>query len=254
MQEKLIDAERLHSIEVERLHLNELKSTSDQELIKQIEDDFLTNFTYNTLAIDERLTINYEDVKNLIEKRVVIFCLPEREQKEVINHAKAFELINNLVSQRRTLTDDILKDLHELLVSEIFVGGSYRRVNVQIKNSMHQPPDHVKVYDRMKKYFFDLDIYQGNVCQKAALASAGISKIYPFIEGNGRIARLVLNYVLMANGYLPITFEVSEKEEYEKVVNSFKVERSLKDFTLLIENKLLKRYEDYIGLLEKEEH
>ena len=56
-----------------------------------------------------------------------------------------------LVSSRKVLTEDILKDLHEMLVSGIFLGGQYRKVNIQIKHSMHQPPDYVKVYDRMAR-------------------------------------------------------------------------------------------------------
>ena len=99
----------------------------------------------------------------------------------------------------------MLKDLHELLVDGIFQGGVYRNVNIQIIGATHQPPDYVKVYDRMAKVFRNLADFEGTPIERAVYINAAISKIHPFLDANGRVARLLMNYYLIKAGYLPVS-------------------------------------------------
>lgn len=241
-------------LEVERLHLNELRTGNNLRKNEEIVADFIVKYTYESVTIDNKNTMTKSDIAKLITTKTLTTKYCEREQKEVLNHVKAFNHVINLVNQKKWITEDVLKDLHEILVEGIFVGGTYRKVNVQITDSIHQPPNYIKVYDRMKKYIYDLDLHRGDVIQKAALAHAGISKIYPFLEGNGRLARLVMNYVLLYHGYIPISFSITNKGFYFEAINDFKTEKSLELFCDLITQKLLVRYEDYIKKLEEEQN
>ncbi len=237
-------------LEVDRIHFNELRESVGEERYKKIIDDFIVRFTYESITIEGKNALDYNDVKNLLNKQVIVTQLPEREQKEVLNYMHAFNFIYKMVTQRRKLDEEVLKDIHEILVDGIFVGGQYRKVNIQIKDSMHQPPDYIKVYDRMAKFFYDLENFKGNAVSKGAFAHAQIFKIYPFLEGNGRLARLVLNYILLYDGYMPISIPILEKEVYLNHIDTFKVEKDLSPFVKYIENLLLEAYEAYITLLE----
>ena len=72
-------------------------------------------------------------------------------KRKFLNHVRAYDLIAKWAKEGTNLTEELVKDLHEVLVKDIFQGGVYRNVNIQIKGASHQPPDYIKVYDRMKK-------------------------------------------------------------------------------------------------------
>lgn len=240
----------LDLLEVDKVHFNELREHVDPQKFMDVINNFVFKFTYDSITIEGKNALSQDDVKNLLYKKIIVTQLPEREQKEALNYQKAFEHILKLVSSRKFLTEDILKDLHEMLVSKIFLGGQYRKVNIQIKDSMHQPPDYVKVYDRMAKFFYDLTNFKGTTIQKACFAHAQIFKIYPFLEGNGRLARLVLNYILLYDGYMPVSIPLSEKENYLNHIDTFKEEKDLSPFVGFIQKLLLEAYETYIEQLE----
>lgn len=241
---------KLDLLEVDKVHFNELREHADERSYKDLIQNFIYQFTYDSITIEGKNALTKLDVENLLNKKIIVTQLPEREQKEALNYQNAFEHVMKLVSSRKVLTEDILKDLHEMLVSGIFLGGQYRKVNIQIKHSMHQPPDYVKVYDRMAKFFYDLKHFKGTTLQRACFAHAQIFKVYPFLEGNGRLARLVLNYILLYDGYMPVSIPVSEKENYLNHIDIFKEEKDLSPFVGFIEKLLLEAYETYIEQLE----
>ncbi len=240
----------LDLLEVDKVHFNELREHTDPQKFMDVIKNFMFKFTYDSITIEGKNALSQDDVKNLLFKKIIVTQLPEREQKEALNYQKAFEHILKLVSSRKVLTEDILKDLHEMLVSGIFLGGQYRKVNIQIIDSMHQPPDYVKVYDRMAKFFYDLDNFKGTTIQRACFAHAQIFKIYPFLEGNGRLARLVLNYILLYDGYMPVSIPLTEKGNYLNHIDTFKEEKDLSPFVGFIQKLLLEAYETYIEQLE----
>ncbi|MBN3490716.1 Fic family protein [Acholeplasma equirhinis] len=237
-------------LEVDRLHFNELRESVGEEKFNRLLNEFVKKFVYESITIDGKNALSFEDCSNLLEKKVIVTSLPEREQKEALNYLNAFSHVFKLCVSRRRLDEEILKDLHEMLVEGIFVGGHYRKVNIQLPGSMHQPPDYVKVYDRMAKFFYDLEHFKGTALQKGAFAHATIFKIYPFLEGNGRLARLVLNYILIFDGYMPFSIPVDQKDLYLQHLDTFKVEKDISPFVNYIYTLLLDSYEKYIDYLE----
>ncbi|NLK12243.1 MAG: Fic family protein [Candidatus Phytoplasma sp.] len=237
-------------LEVERLHYNELRANSDSKKCLDIEFQFLVDFVYDSINLEKTSQMSREEVENLIKKEIIVSKYSEREQKEIINLAKAYQWIEKLVIQRRKLTEEILKDLHDMLLKGISPGGSYRGVNIQLENSRHQPPNYIKVYDRMKKYFFDIERFRGTTVQKAAFAHASISKIHPFLEGNQKIARLVMNYYLLLDGYIPITIPKKESILYKTSIDVFKEEKNLDAFSGYLSKIILERYDTLINQLE----
>ncbi|HLT00317.1 MAG TPA: Fic family protein [Acholeplasma sp.] len=238
-------------LEVDKLHFNELRESVGETKFLQLLNEFVKRFTYESITIEGKNDLSFDECANLLEKEVIVIQLPEREQKEALNYKKAFAHVFKLVTSRKRLDEETLKDLHEILVDGIFVGGQYRKVNVQIQGSMHQPPDYVKVYDRMAKFFYDLDNFKGSAVQKGCFAHMQILKIYPFLEGNGRLARLVLNYILLFDGYMPVSIPLDQKDIYLQHIDTFKVEKDISPFVEYIYHLLLQSYENYIEYLEK---
>jgi Fic family protein len=138
-----------------------------------------------------------------------------------------------------------------MIVDGIFQGGVYRNVNIQMMGSTHQPTDHAKVYDRMHKLFSSLDTTSfENSLEEAVYIHATLAKIHPFLDGNGRLARIVLNYYLMKANYLPISIPIRLKETYIEKLEIFKSEKNIEPLKTFFEKLLIERYEDVISALE----
>jgi Fic family protein len=237
-------------LEVEKMHLQNILKERTDEALKIPMQTFKINYTYDAISLEGHNRMPYEDVKRLIElKRLLNYS--EREQKEVLNHVRAFEKVLDLVVKKSKLTEEHVKDIHEILVDGIFQGGVYRNVNIQMMGSKHQPTDHAKVYDRMHKLFESIaNSNKLSAIDKAIEMHAGISKIHPFLDANGRLARLILNFYLLEANYLPLSIHVNDKLDYIKHLETFKENKNIQPLKVFIISNLVKRYEEVIEQLE----
>ncbi|MCR3906234.1 MAG: Fic family protein [Tenericutes bacterium] len=236
-------------LEVERQHLKNVVKDCDSKQLEEVEKRFALLYTYDAVGMEGHNRIPYEDVRRLSQAKALLEY-SEREQKEILNHLKAFEFVVKEAKELHKFNEDKLKDIHEMLVDGIFQGGIYRNVNINIFGASHQPPDYVKVYDRMSKFFNNLEQFEGNIIEKATYAHASIAKIHPFVDANGRLAKLVLNYFLMKGDYLPITIPLESRETYIEKLEAFKSEKNLKPLVDFFKALLIKRYEEEIKELD----
>lgn len=229
-------------------YLNSLKDVSEDK-INKVKNDFVLQYTFEAVGMEGINKIPFEEVERLLKTKA-LKDYSERDQKEVLNHFNAFELVLKWVDEGVELTEELVKDLHDVLVKDIFQGGIYRNVNVQIPGATHQPPDHIKVYDRMRKHYDRVKEFDGSEIEKAVYAHASIAKIHPFFDGNGRLARLILNYYLMRANYLPISIPKASRNEYLSALEHFKVEKDLQPLTDFFVKLLVNRYEDVLQQLD----
>jgi len=205
-----------------------------EERLRQLEHEFQTEFTYNSVAM-EKGKVTFEEVKRFLEGEEVDL----KFKKIANNHLEALSYVNENVRNNIPLSEEIIKDIHQIVMKDIMDGGWYRNVDISVKGSLHTPPNHLKVYDRMKKFIFDLSQHSGNPIEKAAFVHLQLSKIYPFLDGNGRTARLCLNYQLLSEGYLPVIVPVSRKNEYFEALEEFKLTKNptpFEQFVASLEN------------------
>lgn len=236
-------------LEVERRHLSNILQECDLEQALEVEKDFAYQYTFDAVQMEGKNSVPFEDVKRLVHTRTLPdYC--ERDQKEILNHHKAFDVVTHEAKADKPLDEEKVKDIHELLVEGIFQGGIYRNVNIHIQGGTHQPPDYIKVYDRMNKFFQALPEYAGHPIEKAVYTHAQIAKIHPFLDGNGRLTRLIMNYLLIQAGYLPVSIPVALRSTYFKHLETFKVDKDIQPLVTLIKALLLKRYEDVLKRLE----
>lgn len=231
-------------LELERQdYLNNIKSLINNKSYEQLQEKFKITYTFDALSMQGTNQVGLEDIKKIILGEEVT-QYSEREVKEVINHYKAINYVYQMVKNNEEMTEDVIKDLHEILTEGILNGGNYRNVNIRIPGATHQPPDYIKVYDRMKRYFFTLENFQGDDVEKAVFAHAELAKVHPFLDANGRLARLVMNFYLMKANYLPVSMPRKLKEDYIKVLETFKVEKDINPFVDFIQGLMLKRYQE----------
>ncbi|MFH0766621.1 MAG: Fic family protein [Bacillota bacterium] len=236
-------------LELERQHLSNVVKECDPKHIEEVEKKFALLYTYDAVGMEGQNRIPYEDIKRLSQAKALLEY-SEREQKEILNHLEAFEFVKKEAKESRAFNEEKLKDIHEILVEGIFQGGVYRNVNISIFGASHQPPDYVKVYDRMSKFFREIDNFEGTILEKATYAHASIAKIHPFVDANGRLAKLVLNYFLMKGNYLPISIPLEMREIYIDHLESFKSDKDLKPLTEFFKTILIKQYEEVLKELD----
>ena len=143
-----------------------------------------------------------------------------------------------------------LKDLHEIIMDGFGNGGLYRNVDIKIKGSNHTPCSYLKVYDRMSKFFYDINSGEKSDLELAAYTHLQIAKVHPFLDGNGRLCRLILNYMLISEGYLPISIPAKRRKEYFATLEAFKVDKTSVPFANLLNDLLNKEYDRLIELIE----
>lgn len=191
----------------------------------KISNDFIVNMIYNSLSFE----------KSFITKEEVADILAGKEQAGqnaalVLNHRNAFDYIVSLAKDKEPLTEDIIKNIHARLFTGIEDGaGLYRNVQIYVKGSQHVPYAPDKIYGKMDEYLYKITQYTDPL-QAIAYSHLQLAKIHPFLNGNGRVTRLVLNYSLMVRGYAPIIILASEKEKYFGLLETYKVEKQITPF------------------------
>lgn len=204
--------------------------------INNISHDLKVKLIYTSLAF-EYPNISYSKVEDILNGK-------NNDASLLVNNQNnAFEYIVSLIKSGEELNENKLKDLHEILMKDILeVSGLYRNVDISIKGSNHTPPSHIKVYDRMNKYFDYLAQSPSDLLEYISFSHLQLAKVHPFLDGNGRCARLVLNYELMKNGFAPVYILPEERNEYYNTLEEFKVNKDsnpFKEFLLKIEARSL---------------
>lgn len=171
--------------------------------------------------------------------------------RSVHNHYLAYNMVKDYAKDNKVLTEDFFKDVHERVVSGIIQGGLYRNVDISIKGSNHTPCSYIKVYDRMSKFFYDINNYQGSDIERAAYAHLQIAKVHPFLDGNGRMARLMMNYVLISSGYLPLSIPLKYRDQYFNALEEFKVNKTVEPFMELMLLRLEREYDKMIDIINQ---
>lgn len=206
-----------------------------QDLSINLSLEFVIDFIYNSLSFQHGF-VSFEDVKTIITEGEG--DVKAEHQRLIANHFNALNFMLNLINTKTTFDEEILKDLHAEVMGADKIGGLYRNLDISIKGSNHTPPGHIKVYDRMKRYFYNLENFTGDSLEKAAYAHLELAKIHPFLDGNGRANRLVLNYFLIINGYKPIIIYKDESEVYFNSLEEFKVNKTSQPFIDFLTSKI----------------
>lgn len=230
--------------------LNKCRDYLPQAALKSFEKSFDIEYTHNSTAIEGN-TLTLIETKTILEDSISVGGKSLREIFEIINHNKAFSYVKKCIAEQKQLSESITKDIHAILMENIFTGGIYRNCEVRITG--HRPPVPSEMYHQIKDFYANLPYRTDlNPIELAAYTHAEFVKIHPFADGNGRTARLIMNYQLMITGFLPVSIVKENRLPYFETLEEYAVNGNLKPFADMISNLEAQQLKDYLSILPKE--
>lgn len=226
------------------------KRPFSKETLKSLRNSINLEWTYNSNGIEGN-TLTLRETQIVLEG-ITVGGKTLREHLEVINHEKAIEYIEDLVKEKNPVTEWNIKNIHQLVLKEIDDknAGKYRSENVAIMGATHTPPDHLIVPELMEKLILNYQKWNKyHPIIKAALIHGELVKIHPFIDGNGRTSRLVMNLSLMNSGYLPVIIKKENRLEYYNALDKAHTTGDYTDFVKLVTNLEIEMINKYLNLL-----
>lgn len=226
------------------------KKNIDAVTLSSYEKDFELTFTHNSTAIEGN-TLTLMETKVVLEDGISIGGKELREIYEVVNHKKAYRYVKKCIAEERALSEKIVKDIHAILTENIIVGGIYRNQSVRISGAGHTPPTGNDMYIQIKNFYIDMEWKKKalNEIEYAAWTHAEFVRVHPFIDGNGRTSRLLMNYQLMSAGFLPVSIAKETRLNYYNALEEYAVNGKLDAFVELITDLEEKQLDEYFALM-----
>ena len=177
--------------------------------VRRLQEQLTVEWIYNSNAIEGN-TLTLRETKLILETGLTIGGKSLREHFEVLNHKEAIDYVESLVVDRVPVTPFEVRKIHELVLIHIDdeEAGQYRRVQVTIAGADHRPPEAWQVPQLMSDWgdWLNGPARDLHPVARAALAHYRLVAIHPFVDGNGRTARLVMNLLLMHRLYQLIIY------------------------------------------------
>lgn len=238
---------KLEDVEALKQELVNKKKALTKDELKKVRETFDTLYIYESTSFDND-DFTYEDVEFLLEDHSRVFPDKKRNRrKSIINNYHALQMVHRLADKKIAYDEDTVKDLHQVLVDGIISGGIYRSRDLFILGAKHVPPSYLKIYKKMSEYFEKLQSAELTGFERIAYAHLQFLKIYPFVDANGRLARLLLNYELELQDYLPVSISKQLQDEYFDAIDEYKINKKIQpfiDFLMKVEadriNKFIK--------------
>lgn len=221
-------------------------------LVKNLGDWFRVELTYTSNAIEGN-TLSRAETALVVEKGITVEGKTLQEHLEAINHAKALEFMKALVGKKRQkLTEKNILNIHKIILTKIddTNAGRYRNVAVRIAGVPVILPNPRRVPQLMTEFIRWLHSKnQDHPVKIGADAHLRLVTIHPFVDGNGRTARLLLNLLLMQQGYPPALVRKEERRVYLDTIGKAQLEGNTDDYYQLIYKAVHRSLDIYFDAL-----
>jgi Fic family protein len=217
---------------------------------QRLRDEFLVEYTYNSNAIEGN-TLTLQETALVLEG-VTIDQKPLKDHLEAIGHRDAFQYVEELVQDKTELSEYVVKCIHSLvLMDRTEDRGVYRRIPVRIMGAFHEPPQPFMVEPMMNDLILKHRERKAamSLVEAAALFHLDFEGIHPFIDGNGRTGRLLMNLELMQNGYPAIDVKFTDRRRYYDAFDAYYRTGSAEPMTLLVAEYVDERLGQYLSFL-----
>lgn len=237
----------LSQIDRKKIELDSRRPLTEGEL-ERLNEEFTVEYTYNSNAIEgNTLTLRETD---LVLRGLTIDQKPLKDHMEAVGHKEAFEYVSELVKERALLSESIIKQIHYLVLADKTEDrGVYRRIPVRIMGAQHEPVQPYLIVPRMEQLLHEYEESTEHIVTKLAKFHIEFEAIHPFIDGNGRTGRLLVNLELMKAGFPPIDIKFTDRLTYYKAFDDYHVNHSLKTMEDLFAGYINKRLDEYLAML-----
>ena len=226
-----------------------------EEALKKIQDALDIEYTYESNRIEGN-TLTLQETALVVNEGVTISGKSMREHLEAINHAEAISYIKDIAKQDIEISERTIKEIHALILHGIDRenAGRYRTVPVMISGSTHMPPQPYLIEKQVEDFILRLkqmEMEKVHPVLIAAYLHDELVRIHPFIDGNGRTSRLLMNLYLLRHGYVIITLKGSNdaKVNYYKALEKSHTEQLPEDFQKLVIEAEIAALRKYLSIM-----
>jgi Fic family protein len=220
--------------------------------LKKLHEEMRLLHTYHSNAIEGN-TLTLSETKLVLEEGLTIGGKSLREHLEAANNAKAFDFIETIIRKKNKISHITIQQIHEIVTAGILEeAGRYRTKNVRITGAIKTPPDWSKVVHLMDELIENIEKSNKHPIETAAFLHHRFVEIHPFIDGNGRVARLLTNLYLIALGYSPIVIKTEDRKKYYQYLKAADA-GNLDPFANFIAKAVDESFTMLLSILGKEE-
>lgn len=192
------------------------------DTVRRLNEDLRVFLTYHSNAIEGN-SLTLRETQMVIDYGITVDGHPLREYLEATNHAEAYMYMTALVQQQEAISVTTILTLHDIVMDKILeASGQFRTVPVYIRGAHMTPPPASQVLTLMREWVAWIDgegkRYNPVIC--ATIAHHGFEAVHPFVDGNGRVGRLLLNLMLMREGYPPALILHDWRVRYIRALDS----------------------------------
>jgi Fic family protein len=249
-RERLED--QLRSIDHKKSKLDTYRPLAANTLLS-LREKLAMDWTYHSNAIEGN-TLTLRETKIVIEEGITIGKKSLKEHFEAINHHQAISFIEALANKNESISLWTIKNIHQLVLKNITdeYAGVYRKENVVITGASFIPPSHFLLDEVMTDLiqWHDSEAMTLHPIEKAAQLHTRFVKIHPFIDGNGRTARLLMNLSLIKDGYPIAIIQKEDRLSYFDHLDHACVTGDFEPFTSMVADCVDRTFDLYNQLLD----
>ncbi|EJZ68927.1 MULTISPECIES: Fic family protein [Lachnoanaerobaculum] len=238
----------LAQIDLKKVELESRRPLTAGE-VARLNEEFIVEYTYNSNAIEgNTLTLRETD---LVLRGLTIDRKPLKDHMEAVGHKEAFDFVSELVKDNIPISESIIKQIHYLVLADKREDrGVYRRVPVRIVGAQHEPVQPYLIKPKMEQLLYDFAASTEHIVTKLARFHIEFEGIHPFIDGNGRTGRLLVNLELMKSGFPPIDIKFTDRIDYYNAFDEYYVKHNLSLMENLFAGYINARLDMYLDMLQ----
>ena len=204
----------------EKIQMLNSKRPLPVDAVNKLKEEIRLYHTYHSNAIEGN-TLTLQETKIVLEEGITIGGKSLKDHLEATNNAKAFDLLEDIAKSNKGIDHVVIQHIHEIVTAGILEeAGKYRTQNVRITGAVKTPPDWSKVIILLDELINKIDQSNMHPIETAAFLHHRFVEIHPFINGNGRVARLLTNLYLITNGYPHVVIKTENRRIYYKFLKS----------------------------------
>lgn len=239
----------LAAINRKKMELDSRRPLTKGEL-ERLTEEFVVEYTYNSNAIEgNTLTLRETD---MVLRGMTIDRKLLKDHMEAVGHKEAFEFVRDLVKEQAPLSESIIKQIHYLVLADKREDrGVYRRVPVRIMGAKHELVQPYLIQPEMERLLEAYRTSTEHIISRLARFHIEFERIHPFIDGNGRTGRLLVNLELMKAGFPPIDIKFADRISYYNAFDEYQGKHSPGAMEKLFAGYVNARLDSYLMMLEE---
>ena len=238
----------LNMIDRKKKELDNRRPLTEGEA-ERLGEQFIVEYTYDSNAIEgNTLTLRETD---LVLRGLTVDQKPLKDHMEAVGHKEAFEFVSELTKKNVPLSESIIKQIHYLVLADKKDDrGVYRRVPVRIMGAKNEPVQPYLIQPKMEQLMASYAENKEHIVTKLARFHLEFESIHPFIDGNGRTGRLLVNFEFMKAGFPPIDIKFTDRIAYYKAFDEYHVKHSISAMENLFSRYINERLDMYLKILQ----